>query len=1103
MKTKNRRKWSVNLPINTPSATDAYSTSHNTNSNNSNQKNDVNFFARSYVGSFHNTFNSNNSMGQENTSLPLYHKNRKSSLSHANGSYQPSNENGIDYEDADSEEIIVDANGNGLDSAYPRNTPNIHLNGALHEQTVALSNAYDIHQDADGNDLVDEQDNAQMDQQHDSQQNKRLSFDADYSANYEYSSHNNGSITPGRAEQMDEQDLLLLSAISSNTSSVNYATIPGEDTTTSSTDSSTSGISSKNNINVKEIYKYLTNPIFTAKQCVKYMPAVILGLLLNILDALSYGMIIFPITEPIFQHLGPSGLSLFYISSIISQLCYSCGLSDFGCAIGSEMIEITPFFHTMAGMISTYYANDPAHQDAIIATTLVSYCVSSILTGLTFYILGKLKLGKIVGFFPRHILIGCIGGVGYFLCITGIEVSTRIAKFEYNYKFLIDFITQDANWAKLLLPLLLTLALIKAQKIFQNNSLVLPVFYIVTFVLFHFIVIITPTLSMRMLRDNGWVFPLADTKESWFDFYSLFKFNKVNWSLVAQNVPTMLALTFFGILHVPINVPALAMSTGCDKFDVDTELIAHGYSNFISGIFGSIQNYLVYTNSVLFIRAGADSRFAGILLAIMTFVVMVIGPVLISLIPICIVGSLIFLLGYELIKEALFDTWGKLSVFEYLTIMIIVGTMGIFDFVLGIIVGILIACFSFLLDSTKLKTVNGEYDGTVAHSTVNRDYWQTKLLNEIGKQIYVLKLQNLLFFGTIISIEEKIDNMLNNEKIIIKYLILDFKNINADNIDYSAAEGFNRIKRFLDSKKIHLIISSINETDKIYDVFNKVGLLQGIELFNNLNSALEWCENKFLLQYRLLQDKKRKKLSQVHKNSLSKHQLQTQLIRGQQKKPANSLAPAGESFKANSQNLSPFPKTGVRNSISMLSSTPRNNQFFNVAKNIYSTEQDIGTNLQEKYDNNLVYQNFLHSLKMFIEPQDFGKWEKIQSYFRFQKLPPGDTISNDNCFFFVENGLLKISYFVMNNTNRESIYETISNKCCYGKISGDGYAKVAPNYKDEVYCETECSIWIIDENSLKTLRREDPTLFTDLIILIGALNQYRYKKLLAYSLVSS
>jgi sulfate permease, SulP family len=70
------------------------------------------------------------------------------------------------------------------------------------------------------------------------------------------------------------------------------------------------------------------------------IPAVILGLLLNILDALSYGIILFPLGQPVFQDLGPDGICMFYVSCIISQLVYSLGGSAFKGGVGSEMVRI-------------------------------------------------------------------------------------------------------------------------------------------------------------------------------------------------------------------------------------------------------------------------------------------------------------------------------------------------------------------------------------------------------------------------------------------------------------------------------------------------------------------------------------------------------------------------------------------------------------------------------------------------------------------------------------------------------------------------------------------------------------------------------------------
>lgn len=71
---------------------------------------------------------------------------------------------------------------------------------------------------------------------------------------------------------------------------------------------------------------------------VKTLPAVFLGVLLNLLDALSYGIILFPLGEEAFADMGPDGVSMFYVSCIIAQLVYSTG-SIFRGGVGSEMVS--------------------------------------------------------------------------------------------------------------------------------------------------------------------------------------------------------------------------------------------------------------------------------------------------------------------------------------------------------------------------------------------------------------------------------------------------------------------------------------------------------------------------------------------------------------------------------------------------------------------------------------------------------------------------------------------------------------------------------------------------------------------------------------------
>jgi MFS superfamily sulfate permease-like transporter len=61
--------------------------------------------------------------------------------------------------------------------------------------------------------------------------------------------------------------------------------------------------------------------------------------------------------------------------------------------------------------------------NAVIATTLAAFSFSAILTGVAFFILGKFRLGSLIGFFPRHILVGCIGGV---VCILPLNIAPEL-----------------------------------------------------------------------------------------------------------------------------------------------------------------------------------------------------------------------------------------------------------------------------------------------------------------------------------------------------------------------------------------------------------------------------------------------------------------------------------------------------------------------------------------------------------------------------------------------------------------------------------------------------------------------------------------------------
>jgi SulP family sulfate permease len=251
---------------------------------------------------------------------------------------------------------------------------------------------------------------------------------------------------------------------------------------------------------------------------ISLLPAVFLGLLLNILDALSYGMILFPLGEAIFADLGADGISMFYVSTIISQLVFSSGASIFKGGIGSEMIEVVPFFHKMAFMILNRVGED--NPKSVVATTILSFAVSSVLTGAVFFLMGVCRLGALIGFFPRHILIGCIGGVGWFLVATGVEVAGRLpGSLEYDLPTLHKLFQLDTVflWTT---PLLLAIVLLIAKRFIKSNFLVGGYFILVSAIFY--LVKLAARIPLENLRSSGWVFEAPKSANPWWHFYTLY-----------------------------------------------------------------------------------------------------------------------------------------------------------------------------------------------------------------------------------------------------------------------------------------------------------------------------------------------------------------------------------------------------------------------------------------------------------------------------------------------------------------------------------------------------------------------------------------------------
>ena len=75
--------------------------------------------------------------------------------------------------------------------------------------------------------------------------------------------------------------------------------------------------------------------------------------------------------------------------------------------------------------------------------------LTCICEGLVFFLLGYLRLGAFIEFFPRVVLVGCIGGVGAFLVLTGVQVCAGLENETLHFTW--DVIQRFFEWHMFLL----------------------------------------------------------------------------------------------------------------------------------------------------------------------------------------------------------------------------------------------------------------------------------------------------------------------------------------------------------------------------------------------------------------------------------------------------------------------------------------------------------------------------------------------------------------------------------------------------------------------------------------------------------------------------
>ena len=384
--------------------------------------------------------------------------------------------------------------------------------------------------------------------------------------------------------------------------------------------------------------------------------------------------------------------------------------------------------------------------------------------------------------------------------------------------------------------------------------------------------------------------------------------------------------------------------------------------------------------------------------------------------------------------------------------------MGAYDFVVGILVGIMLACVSFVLQTSQISAIRGKLYGGVANSTVRRHPTQQRFLLEAGKQVHVMKLAGYLFFGTIVGVEKQIRELLREEsfrKQPIRFLVLDLYNV--DGVDFSAGEAFKRTNRLLVQQGVQLVMCGLEIESDVGRSLRNVGLFDdddGVYYSKSLNSALEYCENELLKAL-------------YHQRDL---EVETESAPAFLGKQALELL-LGGSAKTSAE--VPQSKQISKTFWETMSNSPRMHHLHQAATTTLS-EQDPAPQRWQDYHQplQLILQTFS---TVSDKPEDF--WSKTASFFVRKEYAAGSVLYNPgdraNGFYLLESGMLKAKYDLPQGKYSELIVA--------GTTCGELPFFSATERTSTTYAERDCVTWMLDEDEWRKMQDQHSDVSQELL----------------------
>ena len=424
---------------------------------------------------------------------------------------------------------------------------------------------------------------------------------------------------------------------------------------------------------------------------------------------------------------------------------------------------------------------------------LEGLAVATFMAGLILVALGFFRLGTVIKFIPYPIVVGFTAGIALTIFSTQINDFFGLGLKNVPSEFIPKWGAYISNfgsidWTTLAVGLAALAIIIVTPKLSRRLPGALIAIILVTAA-----VSLIPGIHVETIGDRFGSMSTDIPQPHGFE---------LNMATINRLLPSAFTIAILGAIESLLSATVADGVTGT-RTNSNTELIGQGMANIIVPFFGGIPVTGAIARTMTNITNGGRTPVAGVIHAIVLFLIFLFLMPLINLIPMACLAAVLIVVSYNMsgwrtIRSIFHNPKSDISVLAVTFLLTV-----IFDLTIAIEMGLLLAIILFLrrvMENTEIKAYSGQLDidegSEMAHHEV---------LN-VNPGVEVYEIDGPFFFGVATKFDELMRNTIGRKPLV--------RIIRMRKVPFIDSTGIHNLETLIKSSQeegIHVVLSGVKE----------------------------------------------------------------------------------------------------------------------------------------------------------------------------------------------------------------------------------------------------------------------------------------------------